>query len=207
MRAGSLTRCNLFDRQLSYRDSAPPSSLNEPWQSMFDILCDFKTTHGHCLVLFSYPELGPSVSDRGSQYKLVEVGLPSPLTAERIASLNGIGFTWGRSPDVKWMARYKSLLQYRTALPRALQLFHCSWLGGLGCRTAPRLHAHAGWTYIGNERHANQAFGTCWPCLVLKTARLKFASNSSLALTLRKLKTQRYRMLRTLYHRNYPSRA
>jgi Helicase associated domain len=114
-----LDACGIIDkvqplRSPVYRDSAPPSSLNEPWQSMFDILCEFKKTHGHCLIPFSRPELGPWVSDQRSQYKLAEVGQQSLLTAERIASLNGIGFTWGQSPDAKWMARYKSFLQYKT---------------------------------------------------------------------------------------------
>jgi Helicase associated domain len=77
------------------------------------MLCEFKMTHGHCLFFFQ-PELGPWVSVQRSQYKLMEAGRPSPLTAERIASLNWIGCTWGRSPDAKWMARYQSLMQYRT---------------------------------------------------------------------------------------------
>jgi Helicase associated domain len=123
-----------------------PSKTNQrqrharSWAAKFEQICEFKKTHGHCLVLFSHSEMGPWVSDQRIQYKLVEAGQPSQLTAERIASLNGIGFTWGQSPDAKWRVRYESLLQYRTTRGHGRMPYNYPTVPGLGNWVAEQHH-------------------------------------------------------------------
>jgi Helicase associated domain len=100
-----------------------PSKTNQRhagWAAKFELLCEFKKTHGHCLVLQDHPELGSWVRYQRQMYKLVEAGQSSPLTADRIASMNGIGFVWDRSRDARWTEKYNDLLKYKEAYGHCL---------------------------------------------------------------------------------------
>ena len=62
--------------------------------------CKFKAKFDHCRVPQRYaanPKLGKWVSWQHRNYKLYQEGKPSPMTAEHIRALDGIGFDWGRS--------------------------------------------------------------------------------------------------------------
>ena len=54
----------------------------------------FKEEHGHCLVPQMYPELGQWVHGQRQDYLLLSRGQKSPLTTERLAKLQSVGFVF-----------------------------------------------------------------------------------------------------------------
>ena len=68
------------------------------WNERFRELCEFKAQFGHCLVIQQYtanPKLGLWVKKQRYSYRWHQEGKPSPMTAEHIRALDGIGFNWG----------------------------------------------------------------------------------------------------------------
>ena len=109
-------------------------SLRDDWQKHYEELKDFKQEHGHCNVPARYEKnrrLGIWVSAQRQQCKIIRQGLaaadPStpdgkpkkivPLTNERIALLNELGFTWTiRSRDTtgdSWSLRLEDLKEFK----------------------------------------------------------------------------------------------
>ena len=68
------------------------------WSAMLVQLAAFKAEHGHCAVPNNHPadpKLGQWVSHQRAFKKKVDGGDPNPMiTAERVASLDALGFTW-----------------------------------------------------------------------------------------------------------------
>jgi hypothetical protein len=95
------------------------------WSERFEQLLEFKLQFGHCLVPQKYatnPTLGTWVSTQRKTYKLYQEGKPSPMTAEHIRALDGIGFDWGRSKTEvasTWSERFRELCEFK------VQFGHC----------------------------------------------------------------------------------
>jgi len=68
------------------------------WRKRFRELCEYKATHGHCIVPVRYaqkPELGRWVMTQRRQYVLLQEGSKtSKMTKERIKLLQSVGFVW-----------------------------------------------------------------------------------------------------------------
>ena len=67
------------------------------WKKRLQQLTDFNNKFNHTEVPSQYTEnksLGLWVKTQRKEYKLIEEGKPSPLTKERINSLNKLGFVW-----------------------------------------------------------------------------------------------------------------
>ena len=76
------------------------TDLASIWSMRFQQLCEFKEQFGHCLVPVKYvahPKLGRWVSRQRTGNRKKRDGKPSPMTAERVRALDGIGFGWGTS--------------------------------------------------------------------------------------------------------------
>jgi hypothetical protein len=101
------------------------TDLESIWSARFQQLCEYKIQIGHCLVPYQYsanPKLGNWVSTQRTMYRLQREGKPSPMTEERIRSLEGIGFDWGTTTtDLEsiWSARFQQLCEYK------IQIGHC----------------------------------------------------------------------------------
>jgi hypothetical protein len=95
------------------------------WCEFFRQLCEYKVQFGHCLVLQRYvanPKLGQWVSTQRTRYKLYQEGKPSPMTAEHIRALDGVGFDWGTRKTVlksTWSERFEQLREFN------VQFGHC----------------------------------------------------------------------------------
>jgi len=82
--------------ELGFQWSAKdPNSI--PWESRFKQLSNFVTKFGHALVPIKWkhnPQLASWVSRQRQEYRQRAKGMPSRLTDERLAQLDGIGFVW-----------------------------------------------------------------------------------------------------------------
>uniref|UniRef100_A0A7S3P091 Helicase-associated domain-containing protein n=1 Tax=Amphora coffeiformis TaxID=265554 RepID=A0A7S3P091_9STRA len=101
-------------------------SLRDDWMKHYEELKQFKQEHGHCNVPARYSKnrrLGIWVSAQRQQYKQMQSGpqeesgsRTTPLTEDRIALLNELGFTWTiRSRDSlgeSWNQRLQELRDY-----------------------------------------------------------------------------------------------
>ena len=73
-----------------------------PWKERFDQLVDYKNQHnGSTLVPKDTPELGQWVWKQRTDYRKLQRGEQSPLTAEKVQLLNSIGFVWQLSDEQK----------------------------------------------------------------------------------------------------------
>ena len=92
----------------------------------FEQLREFKVEFGHCLVPRRYaanPKLGGWVDTQRQCYRLQQEGKPSPMTAEHIRALDGIGFDWGRSKTElasMWSVRFEQLRECKVQFGRCL---------------------------------------------------------------------------------------
>lgn len=96
------------------------SILQEKWQFMFERLVSFKERHGHCLVPNRYRDhhaLGAWVSTQRRQYKILVSGssASTPMTPERAAQLEAIGFVWATTDPrhIPWQNRFEELCRFR----------------------------------------------------------------------------------------------
>ena len=96
------------------------------WNERFGQLHAFTVQFGHCVVPLRYaanPNLGKWVSTQRSKYRLYQDGKPSPMTAERVRALDGIGFDWGKSKTdfaSMWRLQFQQLCEFKA------QFGHCS---------------------------------------------------------------------------------
>jgi hypothetical protein len=82
-------------------DTASGIPRQHMWDTRLKELMDFRALTGHCLVPKLYPPnppLGRWVGRQRSQYKLLQEGLKSRLTEERISKLQLLGFVWYAGP-------------------------------------------------------------------------------------------------------------
>mmetsp|Transcript_26576 Transcript_26576/g.53786 ORF Transcript_26576/g.53786 Transcript_26576/m.53786 type:complete len:86 (+) Transcript_26576:62-319(+) len=83
------------------------SHKQNQWTSRFRELEEFKREHNRCQVPTKNsqpnPSLGQWVNDQQRQYHLMNQGLTSSMTFERVNLLNDLGFEWS-------VGRRKSLL-------------------------------------------------------------------------------------------------
>jgi len=99
-------------------------SLQHPdaWTQRYNELVQYKNEHGNCNVPQRFKdnlELGSWVNDQRKQYKRLKIGKKSPMTPQREAMLNSIGFVWSGTHLVdtvyenNWTERYNELVQYK----------------------------------------------------------------------------------------------
>jgi len=93
------------------------------WNQKYDELKKYKQKHGDCNVSKhnkSYKPLGTWVSNQRTQYRLLQQGVNSQMTEDRITKLKKIGFVWDASSlsanqpnNDTWNQRYKELMEYK----------------------------------------------------------------------------------------------
>jgi hypothetical protein len=93
------------------------------WSLRYCELMEYKQKHGNCLVSThdeANKQLGSWVRNQRTQYRLLQQGMKSLMTTERIDKLEKIGFVWdaslleGRQVDnIKWNCRYRELVEYK----------------------------------------------------------------------------------------------
>mmetsp|Transcript_32050 Transcript_32050/g.65414 ORF Transcript_32050/g.65414 Transcript_32050/m.65414 type:complete len:1215 (+) Transcript_32050:49-3693(+) len=78
--------------------AGPNARQEEQWRARFKELEEFKREHHHCRVpTKNYqpnPALGQWVNDQRRQYRLMNQGLTSSMTVERMMLLTNLGFEW-----------------------------------------------------------------------------------------------------------------
>jgi len=82
-----------------------------PWESMFQLLKEYKTQHGNTLVPYRYkknPKLGNWVHEQRYKYSKEE------LSNNRVWCLESIGFVWGEKKPVPWESMFQLLKEYKT---------------------------------------------------------------------------------------------
>jgi len=85
------------------------------WQKRFEELVEFQKINKHCIVPNNYapnPELSRWVKRQRHQYNILQQEKLSPITIQRIKSLNEIGFTWDAHESF-WQERIKSLIKFK----------------------------------------------------------------------------------------------
>jgi len=98
-----------------------PNSFQKAWNRMFDLLLSFRHKNGHCRVPCSFVvqsvKLGTWASNQRHYYNMLMKGRPAPITQERIARLNSIGFQWScgqEGMDHKaWACNFALLRSFR----------------------------------------------------------------------------------------------
>ena len=88
---------------------------DDHWMRFYQLLCQYRDRHGHCLVprLAEVPGLGDWVTDQRRQAKLKTQGQQTSLTDERQHLLDQIGFAWQVRHRPEWDRRYEELVQYK----------------------------------------------------------------------------------------------
>ena len=84
------------------------------WSEKFEELCEYRKTHGHCLVPHTYHQnlpLARWVKRQRYQFKLMKEGKSSTMTEERVTALEDIGFVWD-SQGAAWSERHEELRSY-----------------------------------------------------------------------------------------------
>ena len=91
------------------------TDLASVWNVRFQELYEFKAQFGHCRVPFkcaTNPKLGAWVATQRTQYRRKTEEKSTSMTAERVRTLDGIGFQWGtRKIDLEsvWSIRLQEL--------------------------------------------------------------------------------------------------
>ena len=95
-------RDSVSGRSRGARASAAKETTNsgrcQPWEESFELLKAYKEEHGHCVVPVRAEYRGFSLGSWVVQQR--KMGKSGQLRKDRVAQLNGIGFTWvaGESP-------------------------------------------------------------------------------------------------------------
>jgi hypothetical protein len=92
------------------------------WAQRFEELCEYRETHGNCLISHAFAEnlpLARWVKRQRYQYKLMLAGQPSTMIPARVRALEEIGFCWG-SQESAWNERFEELLDFKA------QTGHCN---------------------------------------------------------------------------------
>ena len=90
-------------------------SLTTDWEDRYEELKKYKFEYGNCNVSQKWsenPQLGKWVTNQRTQYRLHREGKKSPMTEERIALLESIGFIWD-AQEALWQQRYIELKDYK----------------------------------------------------------------------------------------------
>jgi len=83
--------------------------LESLWEDMFEVLVEYKKTHGNCNVPSRWTEskqLAAWVKNQRTDYR------KEKLDKKRIKLLENIGFTWKRNEPL-WEERFEALIEYR----------------------------------------------------------------------------------------------
>mmetsp|Transcript_27942 Transcript_27942/g.56573 ORF Transcript_27942/g.56573 Transcript_27942/m.56573 type:complete len:322 (+) Transcript_27942:879-1844(+) len=94
----------------------------EKWNQRLTELQHFRLQHGHALVPHTYkpnPQLARWVKRQRRQYKLLQCGKTSTMTADRVAILEDVGFVWD-SHEASWRERVQELIAYRNGFGSCL---------------------------------------------------------------------------------------
>ena len=81
------------------------------WEEKFAELVSYKEMHGDTLVRHG-SQLGRWVATQRNQYQLLQKGMDSQLTDERIENLNQIGFVWD-AQEAAWDEKFAELVSYK----------------------------------------------------------------------------------------------
>jgi len=82
-----------------------------PWESMFQLLVEYKAQHGDTLVPTKYdknPQLGAWVKSQKIMHS------NEKLASNRVLRLESIGFVWSLPRHVAWESKFQLLLEYKT---------------------------------------------------------------------------------------------
>mmetsp|Transcript_8986 Transcript_8986/g.19095 ORF Transcript_8986/g.19095 Transcript_8986/m.19095 type:complete len:505 (+) Transcript_8986:248-1762(+) len=87
----------------------------EKWDQRLSELLHFRKKYGHTLVPHTFdpnPQLARWVKRQRRQYKLLQSGKTSTMTADRVVILEDAGFVWD-SHEVSWREKVQELMAYR----------------------------------------------------------------------------------------------
>ena len=85
------------------------------WSERFRDLCEFRAQFGHCLVPNKCPvnpKLGQWVVSQRTFYRLYHEDKPSPMTEERIRTLQSVGFVWNTTAAF-WNEKFAQLIEFK----------------------------------------------------------------------------------------------
>eukprot|EP00956_Cyclotella_meneghiniana_P013579 scaffold19713_cov47-Cyclotella_meneghiniana.AAC.9 len=100
-------------------EEADDDNIPEPgWEDQYKALQRYSLVNGHTKVPSRYmenPKLGRWVMTQRRQMALMQQSYPNALTAERIAKLDEIGFTWSvrSDPYRAWNKKMEELKEYK----------------------------------------------------------------------------------------------
>jgi hypothetical protein len=89
------------------------------WCDSFRQLCEYRVQFGHCLVPQGYspnPKLGQWVSNQRTRHGKKTEEKKTSMAAERIRTLDGIGFDWGTTKigvASIWSVRFQQLCDFK----------------------------------------------------------------------------------------------
>ena len=111
-------KSKLTDQQVSVLEfyHVPLTSRGDDhWSRFYNLLAQYKQSHGHCLVprLCEIPGLGDWVTDQRRQKKQKTQGQPTQLTDDREQLLESLGFAWQVRNRPEWENRYEELVEYK----------------------------------------------------------------------------------------------
>mmetsp|Transcript_10170 Transcript_10170/g.21758 ORF Transcript_10170/g.21758 Transcript_10170/m.21758 type:complete len:1030 (+) Transcript_10170:109-3198(+) len=97
---------------------------NSSWGKWISLLQEYKTEFGNVDVPLKYernPSLGTFVNRQRTEYRKMQAGKPTSMTAVRVRDLNRLGFTWAvRESHTSWEDRFQELKQFK------MQNGHCN---------------------------------------------------------------------------------
>ena len=88
------------------------NAFEQNWEDMLEELKEYKRQNRHCDVPQGTPPLCTWVRTQRQEYKKLQDGKTSAMTAERIAALDKIGFSWN-AQDAVWQERLSELEAYK----------------------------------------------------------------------------------------------
>ena len=101
-------------RNLPIASAALKRSPKLSWNERLEELREYKEKNGHCKVPQRQGSLGGWVTTQRSYYRKKEAGEKTPLTDERVAALDAIGFQWSViANDECWHERLDELREYK----------------------------------------------------------------------------------------------
>ncbi len=99
---------------------------NSSWEKWISLLKDYKFEFGNVDVPLKYdrnPSLGTFVNRQRTEYRKMQAGKPTSMTAERVRDLNLLGFTWAvRESHTSWEDRFQVSILLSTIDSLFLQL-------------------------------------------------------------------------------------
>ena len=102
-------------RKGSHSEPAPKPLLSKKWFDMFQVLQEYKASHGDCLVPRLHPQyakLANWVAEQRKQYKRWKNGAKCSMSQERFDLLSQIDFAWD-AQETAWERRLQELKCYQ----------------------------------------------------------------------------------------------